>query len=396
MKPTSIPRVSLTKSFFTRFSSVIHPPLPLTPIESRKFLSLIKDSFRTQLSATTPAIAPTEQHFSKIVSAAQSGIPVTDELSKEERIKRFLEDPLGVFTEQALLGSATPDLAAVCLMKHAKLQQGKPANGAREVRDEESAAGVVLGELRKAGFGAPAVVLRNEDLLRAVTYSLIGEGRIDVLVRWARVTKEESLLPLRRSIVKQTVYYIMHERGWMFAAEFFRQVVQGSRENQSRFSLREHCSTGLKLCEAGLKEGLGKTPEFARLVRSSVHWAINWQQQAAVNLAYGKMTGVGLKYFYSLAENGDSFWEHQKSPWYHQNSRLAMGLVLECLEQKQVKEAEMINELVKKRFAEKVGLGPEDVGAKMDEDKARTEMITENLEDGEHSSDLQGVLNSLG
>lgn len=319
-----------------------------------------------------------------------------DGLSKEERVKRFLEDPLGVFTEQILLGRATPDLGAICLMKHAKLQQAVgPGTIKPGERESESAAAVVLEGLRKQ-FGPPAETLKNERLLNAVTYALIIEGREHVIVRWARATTKEAMLSVRQSILKQGVYHMRMVHGWIRAVNLFRQVLGGMREAQGRFSLGEHCSTALQLCEAGVEGGFQGTPEFMKLVRSSTHWAIGWQQQAMVQLKYGKMTGVGVKYFYELSQRDEDFWKSRGSFWYMQNSRLAMELAQECLEQKQVKEAEMIAELIKRRFYEKFpGLEEESVNVKIDAGKTR-EKITRDSGNEEHSSDLQGILNALG
>lgn len=396
MRPTSIPRVSLTKSIHNRFSSIFHPPLSFSPLESRKFLSLVKESFRAQLDAATPVVSPIENHFTKIFAAAQSsGTLVTDGLNKEERIKRFLEDPIAVINEQLLLGKASTDLAAVCLMRHAKLQRAAGVAAVSQ-RNGKGAVAFVLEGLRKGGFGPPGQLLKNRELVQAVVYTLAVEGRESVILRWARASEEEVPILVRQNVLKQGILHVRMVHGWKRAEDLFRRTMAGMRENQGRFMLQEHCGTGLELCKLGVADGFAGTPEFARLVRSSVHWAIHRQQQAMVHLRYGKSTAVGLKYFIDLAERGEDFWERPGAFWYNQCSKLATELALECIAQNQLKEAEIITEIVKARFVGRVpGLDLESVGAKADAGKAgaEKEKITQ---ESEHSSDLQGILNGLG
>ncbi|KAL0631784.1 hypothetical protein Q9L58_009353 [Maublancomyces gigas] len=406
MRPTSIPRVSLTKSIHNRFSSIFHPPLPLSPIESRKFLSLVKESFRDQLDASTPKVSPIENHFSQIFAAAaqSSEITATDGLGKEERIKKFLNDPIGVINEQMLLGKATVDLAAICLTRHAKLQRDAGAGagaGAVEVNQQNGRGPVafVLEGLRKAGLGTPGELLKSRKLVEAVTYTLVVEGRESVILRWVRASEAEVSLAVRQTVLKVGIFHVRRMHGWKRAEDLFRRVMAGVRENQGRFTLQAHCVTGLELCKAGVEDGFSGSPEFSRLIRSSVHWTVHRQQQAMVHLRYGKMTAVGVKYFDDLSHREEEFWERSGAFWYHKCSKLAMELVLECLAQNQLKEAEMITELLKRRFVGKVaGLDPESVGAKFDAGRAGVEKkkIAPEPESGEQSSDLQGILNGLG
>lgn len=400
MRPTSIPRVSLTKSIHNRFSSIFHPPLPLSPIESRKFLSLVKESFRAQLDASTPKVSPIEKHFSQIFAAAaqSSEITATDGLSKEDRIKRFLDDPIGVINEQMLLGKATVDLAAICLTRYAKLQRD---TGVVEVNQQNGRGPVafVLEGLRKAGLGPPGKLLKSRELVRAVTYTLVVEGRESVILRWVRASEAEVSLVVRQTVLKEGIFHVRRMHGWKRAEDLFRRVMAGVRENQGRFTLQVHCVTGLELCKAGVEDGFSESLEFARLIRSSVHWTVHRQQQAMVHLRYGKMTAVGVKYFDDLSHREDDFWERSGAFWYHKCSKLAMELVLECLAQNQLKEAEMITELLKRRFVGKVaGLDLESVGAvKLDAGRAGVEKKSApEPENGEQNSDLQGILNGLG
>lgn len=396
MRPTSIPRVSLTKSIYNRFSSILHPPLPFSPAESRKFLSLVKESFRKQLDAAKPAVSPIENHFSKIFAAAQSSdITAADCLSKEERLKKFREDPIGLINEQILLGKATVDLAAVCLMRHAKLQRDAGAAEANQ-RDGKGAVAYVLEGLRKAGLGSPGVVLRNRELVQACCQTLAVEGRESVILRWAKASEEEVPLVVRQTVLKEGVFRVRMIHGWKRAESMFRRALAGTRENQGRFTLQEHCATGLELCKAGVEDGFSETPEFVKLIRSSVHWTVHRQQQSMVHLRYGKTTAVGLKYFEDLSRRNEEFWEHAGAFWYNQCAKLAMALALECLAQNQLKEAEMVAEVIKTRFLGKVaGLDLESVGAKVDAGRAGVEKVPKS-ENGDHRSELQGILNGLG
>lgn len=400
MRPTSIPRVSLTKSIHNKFSSIFHPPLPFSPLESRKFLSLVKESFRAQLDATKPAVSPTENHFSKIFAAAQSSdLAATDSVTKEDRIKKFREDPISLVHEQILLGKATLDLAAICLMRHAKLQKDA---GAAEVnqRNGRGAVAYVLEALRKAGHGPPGVLLKNRELANAACQTLAIEGRESVILRWARSSEEEVPLVVRQTVLKEGISRVRIIHGWRRAEALFRRAMAGTRENQGRFTLQEHCATGLELCKTGVQDGFLGTPELTRLVRSSVHWTVHRQQQSMVHLRYGKSTAVGLKYFEDLSMREDEFWERAGAFWYNKCASLAMELVLECLAQNQLKEAEMIAGLIKTRFVGKAaGLDLESVGAKVDAGRAGVEkekMARESGDGEHHSSELQGVLNALG
>lgn len=394
MRPTSIPRVSLTKSIYNRFSSIFHPPLPFSPAESRKFLSLVKESFRAQLDAAKPAVSPIENHFSRIFAAAQSSeiTSVTDGLNKEERLKMFREDPIGLINEQILLGKATVDLAAICLMRHAKLQRDAGVTEADQ-RDGRGAVAYVLGGLRKAGFGSPGVLLKNRELVQACCQTLAVEGRESVILRWTKASEEEVSLVVRQTVLKEGVFRVRMVHGWKRAESMFRRAMAGTRENQGRFTLQEHCATGLELCKAGVEGGFEGTPEFARLIRSSVHWTVHRQQQSMVHLRYGKATAVGLKYFEDLSRRNEEFWDHAGAFWYNQCAKLAMALALECLAQNQVKEAEMIAEVIKTRFLGKVaGLDLESVGAKVDAGRAGVEKTPKS----ENGGELQGILNALG
>lgn len=297
-----------------------------------------------------------------------------------------------------LLGKATVDLAAICLMRHVKLQRDA---GAAEVnqRNGKGAVAFVLEGLRKAGLGTPGMLLKNRELVQAVTYTLAVEGRESVILRWVKASEAEVPLVVRQAVLKEGVFRVRMVHGWKRAEDLFRRAMAGTRENQGRFTLQEHCVTGLELCKAGVEDGFSETPEFGRLIRSSIHWTVHRQQQAMVHIRYGKSTAVGIKYFEDISRRPEDFWDRSGTFWYHQCSKLAMELVLECLAQNQLKEAEIITELLKTRFAGKVaGLDLKSVGAKFDAGRAgvEKEKITPESENGEHSSNLQGILNGLG
>lgn len=282
-------------------------------------------------------------------------------------------------------------------MRHAKLQRDA---GAAEVdqRNGRGAVAYVLEALRAAGLGPPGQLLRNRELANAACQTLAIEGRESVILRWARASEEEVPLVVRQTVLKEGVSRVRNIHGWKRAEALFRRAMAGTRENQGRFTLQEHCATGLELCKTGLQAGFAGTPEFTRLVRSSIHWTVHRHQQSVVHLRYGKSTAVGLKYLEDLSLRDEDFWGRAGAFWYNKSANLAMELVLECLAQNQLKEAEMVAEIIKTRFVGKAaGLDLESVGAKVDAGRAGVEKKKrESGDGGHHSHELQGILNALG
>ena len=121
MKPSS---PSLLKSL----AKSIHPPLIVTPLESKKLLHLLQASFRKQLNDEHPVHSkepsPTSAHLQSILSSPLFGQPRERNARKNRdagpllalaEMQDSLISPMTYFNEQVAAGNATLGIAKHCL-----------------------------------------------------------------------------------------------------------------------------------------------------------------------------------------------------------------------------------------------------------------------------------------
>ncbi|KAI5844383.1 hypothetical protein DFP73DRAFT_549057 [Morchella snyderi] len=416
MKPTNIARVSFTKSALSRFTTLLNTPLAGSAAESGKFLSLIKESFRSSLEASTPPVAPTDSHLRRILSAEpflSSGLagtsPATAFAGSKANIKKFLQDPLELFEEQCLLGKADTELAALCLSRYVRngLMPEPPTSVSVPKELKWSAADVVLDGLKRSGVGEPADVLSNPRLARAVGQSWAIENKDEMIVRWSKMTGKETLVG-RQNILFFGLMKILHLRGWESAVAVFMEVLdehqQGGRFASERFASgrfarREYSGVGAMLCKEGVK-GFAKHPSFTKLVSGSAVWALNLQMKAWIHLRFTRRVDAGVLYFKKLSDHLSAGEQPALKSWYRQDIKFPVDLTRECLVQGRIEDAEMIKNVAEKIFPHRVTEGNLDEMRRMvKEAKAGGGMggtSEEASKESENITDLKGMINALG
>ncbi|KAH0610536.1 uncharacterized protein H6S33_012063 [Morchella sextelata] len=406
MKSTNIARVSFTKSALSRFTTLLNTPLAGSAAESGKFLSLIKESFRSSLEASTPPVAPTDSHLSRILSTEpflSSGLtgtsPAAASAASKANIKKFLQDPLELFEEQCLLGKADTELAALCLNRYLRdgLMPEPPASISVPKELKWSAADIVLDGLKRSGVGEPADVLSNPKLARAVAESWAIENKDQMIVRWSKMAGKETLVA-RQNILFFGLRKILSLRGWESAVAMFMEVLDGHQQDK-RFTRREYSGVGAMLCEEGVK-GFAKHPSFTKLISKSTVWAVNLQMKAWIHLRFTRRVDVGVLYFKKLADHLSAGEQPALKSWYRQDIKFPVNLTRECLVQGRIEDAEMVKNVVEKIFFHRVTEGHLDEMRRMIEQaKAGGGMGgtgEEASKESENITDLQGMINALG
>ncbi|CUS08490.1 unnamed protein product [Tuber aestivum] len=347
MQPSALNRLRLTLAFF-KLHNVLHPQLPLTPLQRNRLLGLVKDSFRQQLnSVPTP---PTDSHVGNLLAT----FPFSTSLDGSGSLERIHEDPIGVFEQQVLAGRATLGLAGLCLNKYV---EGIRTKGWRV--GEESALGRVLGGLQKSGLVTKMNAITSSPITRPIIETLVAEGReaeiIDLLSATNISDKEKSRI-LQFGIVAVEV-----KAGIDKAVEMFERSLRTS--GSKKYQYGEFQPVGLRLCRK-VKDGeSSKEHLLEMLVSSAKLWAKSPSIEAAIHLRFGRRAETAINYFLSLDKEGSGFWSGRNRNWYHKTVKMGLELGMVCVERENWEGAATITDIIRRRFCGRVaGLSVHELG----------------------------------
>jgi len=350
MQPSALNRLRSTLSFF-KLHNVLHPQLPLTPLERNRLLGLVKDSFRQQLnSVPTP---PTDSHVGSLLVT----LPFSTSLDGSKGLERIHEDPIGVFEQQVLTGRATLGLAGLCLNKYV---EGIKAERWRV--GEESALGRVLEGLQKSGLVTKINAITNSPITRPIVETLVAEGRetkIMDLLSTAKISDKEKFEILQFGIVAMEA-----KAGVGKAVEMFERSL--CTFGNKKYQYGEFQPVGLQLCRK-VKDDESNKQLLEKLVSSAELWAKSPFMEAAIHLRFGRRTDTAINYFLSLDKDGSEYWGSKNEKWYHKTAKMGLELGMVCIEGENWEHAATITDIIRRRFCGRVaGLFAHELGVRDD------------------------------
>ncbi|PUU76620.1 hypothetical protein B9Z19DRAFT_1129455 [Tuber borchii] len=348
MQPSALTRLRLTLAFF-KLHNVLHPQLPLTPLERNRLLGLVKDSFRQQLnSVPTP---PTDSHVGNLLVT----LPFSTSLDGRKGLEKINEDPIGVFEQQVLTGRATLGLAGLCLNKYVEGIKAK-----RWRVGEESALGRVLEGLQKSGLVTKINAITNSPITQPIVGTLVAEGRetkIIDLLSTASISDREKLRILQFAIVAME-----SKDGIGKAVEMFEKSLRTF--GNKKYQYGEFQPVGLQLCRK-VKDGESNKQLLEKLVSSAELWAKSPFMEAAIHLRFGRRTDTAINYFLSLDKDGNEFWGSKNKNWYHRSAKMGLELGMVCIERENWEDAATITDIIRRRFCGRVaGLFAHELGVR--------------------------------
>lgn len=181
--------------------SKIHPPLPMTPQESRKLLLKFNSSFRRHLDREYPEIMSENrrlvpQHLQSILDNPLIGGSrkpcnhFDGHVESLSQLRQLMKRPMDHFKDEVAAGTATVESAKLCLI--AQLQLARASSDKPLSLRSSGAAAIVLEwmcSLQATRLELPALDTRLVDLLGEV---LSAEGNPNMLWYWIKQLNEKS------------------------------------------------------------------------------------------------------------------------------------------------------------------------------------------------------------
>ena len=179
------------------WASKLHPPLPLSPQDSQKLLSLLTSSFRANLdrehagsSASTPQPLPIDAHLHEVLSSpllrkvSASTDKDMDTVNGISRVQSLLSDPMGYFQEQVAVGQATLDIAKLCLHAQRKASMSLKEKQAADLFQAPTAASMTLKWLWSSGLEASLEFVHHTGFLKSLIPLMLEEGKTKYVWKW--------------------------------------------------------------------------------------------------------------------------------------------------------------------------------------------------------------------
>ncbi|KAA8914308.1 hypothetical protein FN846DRAFT_677786 [Sphaerosporella brunnea] len=351
MNPTHAPRISAATSLLKNLTAALHPPLPLTPGQSHTLLRAVQDSFRQHLANESGAAhdpkAPYSSpnaHIGNILKMAPF-VPSPEEARKqrEQRIKRYLLDPVAVFEEHVALGTANLELARSCLARYNDLKSDIPESGGSRMLK-----GLVTAGLLEQ----PNDFLSHPSFSGHLMVALAREGKDDLLVRWV-LERDGPQKTLARSLVRQIEKQISLERAVQIFFKFYGTLAVSTDTQQL---VQKLGVVGRELCAAAKKTGKLSAPQFARLLATADQWALNRAEHAMIHLRFGESVRPGLAFIAFIDAKPAQWWADLPEKRRHRYAQMGIELAHRCLAQDNLADAKVVAEVMRRRFSEHLGV----------------------------------------
>jgi hypothetical protein len=326
----------------------------MTPRESKQLLRAVKDSFREHLdspaesTAANPFSSP-EAHLGSVLKMTPfSASPEEARRQREERIKRYLVDPISVFEEHVAFGTATLELARSCLMRH---------NGVKSEMDNQNGGSRVLQGLVAARLlERPDHFLNDIPLAVPLMIALFREKKGDLVVSWVvKHENEQSSLHGAGNSISLSFLLIRHIKnhfGLSSAADVFLACSRGLHRPTD---IRRH---GLELCKALTRsDEKVKAKYLDRLIQTSIYWARGKAESAMVHLRFGGNVEPGLEFFRAMDEplRSDTWLAEVGEEKQQQYARMGIMLAGQCLKYDRLDDARDVARIVSSRFPRQIG-----------------------------------------
>jgi len=270
-----------------------------------------------------------------------SSSPEEARKQREQRIKRYLVDPISVFEEHVSLGTATIDLARCCLSRYNDRKTDS-------VESQSGGSRVLKGLLTAGLLERPEHFLNNTALSYNLLVALVHEGKEDLIARW---TLQEDSSRARKFIQHVDKHFGLERATQVFFA-FYERL---SDPPNTQLMVQVLGVIGRELCRAAKKTGGLLTPQFDRLLSTSKHWALSQAENAMIQLRFGNNVQPGLEFFATIDACSERWWAELSAARRRKFALLGIGLAQGCLAQERLDDALKVSEVVSKRFAEQLG-----------------------------------------
>ncbi|KAI5858554.1 hypothetical protein BZA05DRAFT_414341 [Tricharina praecox] len=342
MNPTSAPRISASALVLRKISSVLHPPLPLTPRESHTLLRAVQDSFRQSLTSASSADTSASAHLGSLLKM-QPFAPTADAARRmrEQRIKKYLVDPIAVFEEHVALGTASVELARSCLARYNDLGEGRVGDGGSRV---------LRGLVEAGAIRSPREFLDEVPLSHPLVMALVREGKGGVLVKW--ILERDGKDGIARQLVRQVEKQLGLERATQVFFEFYNRMVDTMADTMPQ----QLGTIGRELCRDARKTGRLPQPLLERLLATAEKWAVNRAEHAMILLRFGDDVKPGLRFFATIDYKPALWWNELPERRQQRYAQMGIELAQKCLAQENLKDAQAVAKMVSKRFREQLGV----------------------------------------
>jgi hypothetical protein len=383
MNPSNAPRVSASLGFLKGITAVMHPVMPMTTRESRLLLRAVQDSFRQQLATTSSDfersssssqdnseaafldpraryISPNAHLGSVLKMPPFAPSAEKARTQREERIKRYLVDPIGVFEEHVALGTSSIELAKSCLARY--------NDGNTDMDNQSGGGSQVLRGLVIAGLlERPESFLQHVPLSHALIVALVREHKEDLVLRWM-LEKEDTHIALPRQLIRQVEKQIGLERAIEIFFSFYTHL---SNTLDAQSMVQYLGVVGRELCKEAKQTRKHLPSHFTCLLSTSVHWARSKVEHAMIQLRYGGSTRPGLEFFAAIDAKPCEWWAEVSEGRRRRCVQMGIELANKCLQDGSLDDARTIARLLTRRFPNHTGLNnifsrEDDVGKRLD------------------------------
>ncbi len=180
--------------------SKIHPPLPMTPRDSRKLLALLQASFQKRLDTQHPlgledtSHSPTS-HIQSVLGNPLFGLTFSRRRLSSLKLSRsgensltqlqyWMKQPLDAFRRGVSNGTASLETAKLCLEIQLRNCISSSSSSPGGVMDTTGAGSAVLNWLWSSGMQESRLYLKDLEFIRLLTVFLVVEQRYDAIYNW--------------------------------------------------------------------------------------------------------------------------------------------------------------------------------------------------------------------
>ena len=364
--------------------SKIHPPLPITSRDSAKLLKLIQTSFQKHLRQRYPNSGDTtesytSQHFESILShpllqqrtnasAQKAGSRDSRSLSS---LQEWMNEPLEVFRNKIIQGSASMESAKLCLRLQLRKCQRSPTLTLGNAMANASVSTVIKEWLWSSGLEENGSFLEDQDFVEPLIGFLVAEQRYGVLLKWfswlrlrTHDSKFTSITGRARESTQSRLLLSMMKAEYKYGAglggAMFHFIQNFSRNQKSGNRQKEHIlrPAGLYLSKMLAEvEKPGELPPdtLQSFLRSTETWAGShsliaaWQQAFRPDIPSADST---IRYVANLRK-GDLDGFNQATRYMF--IRLSIRAAEICITDNQHNHALAIMDLLRKHFAKEIG-----------------------------------------
>lgn len=182
-----------------KITSKLHPPLPVSPRDSQRLLSLLNTSFQQQLDREHLADSSGNEHYTNLHLQSILTDPLFDAKPRTRTLfndrNRFsgkslrqLQDhinrPMDAFKERVSRGTADLGAAKLFLSTQYKICMASPAATPRAAMQSSGAASMILQWLWSSGLEDTGLFLMDQSFVALLVPFLLAEGQHSRIVRW--------------------------------------------------------------------------------------------------------------------------------------------------------------------------------------------------------------------